>query len=92
MLDLISFAISCSYRKFCDNWDVGQFFFECVGNVFANCLDISAEQFRNLISIKPHGILLNPYIEFECFVRLIDYYLVFLRRFHTQRYKKSARL
>lgn len=76
MLDLISLTIRRSYRKFCDNWNVGQLFFECVGNVFANCLDISAKQFRNLISIKPHGILLNPYIEFEGFVRLINYYLV----------------
>lgn len=70
MFDLISLAIRRSYRKFCDNWNVGQFFFECVGNVFAKCLDISAEQFRNLISIKPHGIFLNPHIEFEGLVRL----------------------
>ena len=43
MFSLINFTISSSCRKFCDNWNIIQFFFKSIINMFTNCLNITVK-------------------------------------------------
>ena len=56
------FSFFLNYRKFCDSWKTHQFFLESIVYVFTDCLDIPIKQHCYLIPVKPHGLILNPYI------------------------------
>ena len=58
MLSLVNFAIRSSCRKFCDNWNIVQFFFKGIVNMFAYCFDVTIKKFGKLRTIKPDIITL----------------------------------
>ena len=44
----------------------------------------------NNSAIKPHRFIFNPYIKGKCIIRLIEYNLVSLIRFHTIKLHSDA--
>lgn len=71
MLDLVCLTVRCSCRKFCDNCKSIELFPQCIADMLADCFDIAAKQQGQLLSVKPHRILVHLHIEVHGVVRAL---------------------
>ncbi len=70
----IGLTIPCSCRKFCDNWEIPQFFLQGIVNVFANSLYVTSKEFCKLLPVKPYSVILQPYFKPDGLVGLVEDY------------------